>query len=151
MSRVIFITFWSAFVSLISAYATISNVGGRALQLQSHTAPELNVVKLKRLTVPVVGSGFVQGYLLADIGLVVSADEYKKLPEPRELLLSDGAFKVLYNVEAPNFAKMQKQDLDKIGAKLVEALNTRFGTGLVRETIFEGINYVTRADIRSGR
>ena len=104
MLRIIALIIWGAGVALASSYAAglwRPHVQGQPEN--SVSAAETSAVKIKLMSVPIVGHGAVQGYVLAQLVFTVDTPLYKQLPEPAEIFLTDEAFKTIYGEEGIDF------------------------------------------------
>ncbi|MGL4398186.1 MAG: hypothetical protein ACRCS9_16740 [Hyphomicrobium sp.] len=114
-------------------------------------ANPVEYLKLKPITVPVVGGPGIEGYLLAVIGCNI---DRSKLTDPATLLdpvLQDEAFRVLYGVDALKYKKPRKSDLAEISKALIDQLNKRLGAEVIKEILIEELSFIPKESARAGR
>lgn len=145
MIRVAAVSIWIAVLALISAYfgATVSFHSGKAPP-PGEEGPA--VITLKSLTVPVIANGAMQGYVLAQIALVIKRDLLKSLPQPPEVAVADFVFKTLYAEEQVDFKHLTKQDLKKLSTNILESVNASVGVPLVENVFIQELHYLNKQE-----
>jgi hypothetical protein len=138
---------WIVSITLAAAYFghTMQRPGpahGAAEQVAN--AP--TTIKIKSMTVPVVGEGTVQGYILTQLTISAKSDLLKTLPQPPELLLSDEVFKTLYAEEQIDFKHIEKTDLSKLSQKIRDNINSRVGAVIAEDVFIQELHYMSKKD-----
>ncbi len=152
MMRLLIAGVWASLVALGSAYAVITlQQGAESVSADGKPQRELEQIKTKTLSVPVIAEGKVQGYVVAEFLFTVDRGAASGLPEPLESFLSDGAFRSLYAGEKLNFGSLKKQDLDALGRTIAETVNARVNAPLVDSVLIQNLSYVSKDEIRGGR
>ncbi|MFO1131772.1 MAG: hypothetical protein U1E16_07175 [Hyphomicrobiales bacterium] len=100
-------------------------------------------------SIPIFRGGDVAGYLIlqlsfaADRGLLA---QKKVDPLP---YLKDSAFRVIFTSEDIDFRHLKPDDLDRLTSAIARQANLRLGAELVRQVLFQQLNYVKKEDIRT--
>ncbi len=149
MIRNLFVSIWILGLTLASAYfgATIP-LGSKAHGPAGEEGPAQ--ITLKSMTVPVIANGAMQGYVLAQLTLVMKRDLLKTLPQPPDLVLADYVFKTLYAEEQVDFKHLTKQDLDKLSKSILESVNARAGAPLVENVFLQELHYLNKQEAAAG-
>jgi len=103
------------------------------------------------MTVPVISSGALQGYVLTEISISTKSDLLKTLPQPPELLLSDEVFKTLYADEQIDFKHIEKTDLAKLSQKIRDNINSRAGAVVAEDVFIQELHYMSKEDVRESQ
>ena len=94
MIRALAISIWIVSITLAAVYFGHSmKSSGAAHGAAEQVANAPTTIKIKSMTVPVVGDGTVQGYILTQLTISAKPDLLKTLPQPPDLLLGDEVFK----------------------------------------------------------
>lgn len=148
MLKLVAIGVW---VILVTAGATFASVYlGKASSAPA--APEdtgVEEMTSELTSIPVMRGGDVAGYVI--LQLAFAADRtllgQKKLdPMP---YMKDSAFRVIFTSTDIDFRHLRPGDLDRLTAMIGEQANRRLGAGVVREVLFQQLNYVKKEDIRT--
>ena len=140
---------WAIALTLGAAYFGSTWKGSEAHD--ENKAPPVELVKLKPITVPVVSTGGVEGYLLAVLGYNVEKGKLANPSVPLESILQDESFRTLYGVDAIKYKKPRKSDLAEISKMLVDIMNKRLGADAIKEVLIEELSFVPKESARSGR
>lgn len=153
MIKLIIAGLWACIVTLAASYAAVSWQAGHA----AHEAePErlyggLETVRTRMISVPVIRSGAIQGYVMAQFSFTGNASVLKRLTLKADVVVLDEAFKAIYSEDALDFRDMKKQDLSGLIKSIVEGSNQRFGTRIIEDVFIHELSYVTKDGIRSGQ
>jgi hypothetical protein len=134
---------WITIVALGSAY-------GAAVYLPAMMAPKptaaavLQLQKTRVLNVPMIANGVVQGFMAMQFAYTIDDATLKALHVPPEVYLLDEAFRTVYSDNTLDFHKLEKYDLAKFTAHLVEATNTHLGAPLIKDVLIEQFSYISR-------
>jgi hypothetical protein len=146
--RSLAISVWIVSITLAAAYFghTMKSSAPAHGAAAEHVANAPTTVKIKSMTVPVVGDGTVQGYVLTQLTISAKPDLLKTLPQPPELLLSDEAFKTVYAEEQIDFKHIQKTDLAKLSQKIRDNINSRVGAVVAEDVFIQELHYMSKKD-----
>jgi hypothetical protein len=142
---------WICLVTMASSYA--------ATLWQTETAPSEDVdkffgglqsVKTNLISVPVIASGAVQGYVIAQFIFTMKADLFRRMSVKPDVFLLDAAFRAIYNSDASMLRGAKKQDLQALTTAIKSHVNERFGEAFVEEVLIEQYNYVPKDEVRNG-
>jgi hypothetical protein len=150
--KYIFIGIWVCGVTLGSAY------GVMYWQAQSryHAADkpkekvELEQVKTKIISVPIVYEGKVRGYVLAQFTFTIEASMLKDLEIKPDIYFVDEAFRIIYSGDIVNFTTLRKPDIPALAKVIKDSVNKRLGKDLVREVFVQELNYIPQEQFRGG-
>lgn len=144
---------WACLVTLAACYAAVSWNAGQA------AAPEpepdrlyggLETVRTRMISVPVIRSGGIQGYVLAQFSFTADAAILKRLSVKADVVVLDEAFKAIYSEDGLDFRDMKRLDLGALVKRIVEGSNVRFGTRIVEDAFVQELSYVTKDGVRTG-
>ena len=151
MIRIIVTGLWICLVTALSSYA--------ATLWKTDTAPEAEVdklfgglesVKTSMISVPVVSSGAVDGYVLAQFVFTMKSDVLKKMSVKPDVFLLDAAFRTIYSSDAASLRGAKKQDLQALTSAVKTRVNERFGQQFVEDVLIERFAFVPKSETRSG-
>ena len=146
MIRSLAISVWIVSITLVAAYFGHTMQSSAPAPGAEKVANPPTTVKIKSITVPVVASGAVQGYVLTTVSISAKPDLLKTLPQPPDLLLSDEVFKVLYAEEQIDFKHIEKTDLAKLSQKIRDNINSRVGAVLAEDVYIQELHYMSKQD-----
>lgn len=152
MIKYIVVGFWVCVVTLGSAYAVMT-LKAQQQQAAAHPAEpkvEIEQIKTKLISVPLVINGVVLGYVMAQFTFTVEAAAAKTMPVKPDILIVDEAFRVIYAGEAVDFRRIGKSDVGALANKIKEAVNKRFGIELVKDVYVQELNFIPREQFRGG-
>lgn len=148
MLKLVAIGVW---VILVTAGATFASVylGGSNAGDAPPADQGIEEMTSELTSIPVFRGGDVAGYLILQLSF--AADRallaQKKIdPMP---YLKDSAFRVIFTSEDIDFRHLKPNDLDKLTAAIARQANLRLGAELVRQVLFQQLNYVKKEDIRT--
>ena len=152
MIKIILAGFWACVVTLAASYAAVSWHAGKAAP---EAEPErlfggLETVRTRMISVPIIRSGAIQGYVMAQFSFTANAATLKRLSLKADVVVLDEAFKAIYSEDTLDFRDMKKQDLGGLVKRILEGSNQRFGTRIVEDAFIQELSYVTKDGIRSG-
>ena len=146
MIRGLVTSLWILSMTLASVYVGTMMQGNGAAPGAAQSAQASAPVRLKSMTVPVIGGGALQGYVLTQIAVSVKPDLLKNLPQPAELLLNDEVFKTLYSEGQIDFHHMEKQDLASLSKKIRQNINDRAGAPIADDVFIQELHYMSKKD-----
>ena len=149
MIKLVLVAFWACCVALGSAYATsLWKSGAAASNHDQAKVAALEFRKALPLNVPVVKNGEIQGYIVAQIGLVVETAAARQMTIPPEVYLIDEGFSILYSDSSIDLLYFNLYDLSKLKSILLARLKERTGSDAVKEVIVHDFNFVMKRDLR---
>ena len=134
-------------MTLAACYAAVSWQAGQRRRAEAE--PErlyggLETVRTRMISVPVIRSGAIQGYVMAQFSFTADAATLKRLSLKADVVVLDEAFKAIYSEDVLDFRNMKKQDLGGLVKRIVEGSNQRFGTRIVEDAFIQELSYVTK-------
>ena len=140
---------WIILVTAGSTFASVYlNERDRSDDAQ---AEDLGVEQLtsELTSIPILRGGDVEGYVVLQLSF--AAD--KGLLEQEKLdampYIRDGAFRAIFTSTDLDFRHLKPTDLDSLADRIAEHANQRLGIKLVRQVLFQQLNYVKRENIRT--
>ena len=152
MIKLILAGLWACLVTLAASYAAVSWQAGSVTSAEHE--PErlyggLETVRTRMISVPVIRSGAIQGYVMAQFSFTADAAILKRLSVKADVVVLDEAFKAIYSEDTLDLRNMQKQDLGGLVKRIVEGSNQRFGTRIVEDAFIQEFGYVNKDGIRN--
>ncbi len=146
MIRSLAISVWIVAATLAAVYFGHAMQNSRPAHEAEPAAKAPASVKLQNMTVPVVGGGTVQGYILTQISISAKPELLKAILQPPELLLTDEAFKTLYSEEQIDFKHIEKLDLARLSQKIRDNINSRAGAPVAEDVFIQELHYMSKED-----
>ena len=149
MVKVLAIGIWVCIVTLGASYA--------AVMWQSDTPVDakaeeffggLDYVKATPISVPIVSSGKVEGYVIAQFVYTVDGATLRKLSVPPDVFLNDEAYRAVYSGQAIDFKRLDEYDVDGLTKRIAAKVNERFKAELVKDVLVEQFNYLSKDEVR---
>lgn len=151
MIKILLTGLWASVVALGSSYATATMGTGESVAPQSENKGEvldgLEYRKPPALTVPMISDGRLRGYVVAKIVFTADAEALGEFPVDPQPFVMDEAFRRIYTDGKVEFDKMSKYNLDEITKAIKANVNTRLGSELIRDILFEEMNYVDKESL----
>jgi hypothetical protein len=152
MIKIIIAGLWACLVTLAACYAAVSWQAGNATPEHE---PEklyggLETVRTRMISVPVIRSGAIQGYVMAQFSFTADAGILKRLSLKADVVVLDEAFKAIYGEDALDFRQMKQLDLPGLAKRIVEGSNQRFGMHIIEDAFIQEFSYVTKEGTRTG-
>jgi hypothetical protein len=163
MIKIILAGIWTCLVTLAACYAAVSWQAASTTAQQEpdrvrghgdgngHGGAGVETVRTRMVSVPVIRSGSIQGYVLAQFSFTAQSKALKQLPMKADVVVVDEAFKAIYSEDAFDFRHMKQHDLKGIAKRIVEGSNKRFAGQVVEDVFFQEFSYVTKDGARVGR
>lgn len=142
---------WACLVTMGASYG--------AILWKSQTQPEAEVekffgglssVKTSLISVPVIESGAVYGYVLAQFTFTIQADLLRRMSVNPQVYLLDAAFRAIYGGKAADLRGAKKQDLDALTSAIKSSVNERFGEVFVNDVLIEKYTFLPKDEVRGG-
>jgi hypothetical protein len=147
MMRLFILAVWLALVTTSAGYA-VSRVASRDSAAAPHAHPKLQTVATRRIGVPILAGGTVQGYVVAKFSFTADAARLKEAPVKPDDFVLDEAFRVIYETSAVDFANLRRHDLGELGRTVVTRVNQRLGADLVQDLLVEELSYLPGHEAR---
>ena len=144
MLKLVAIGVW---VILVTAGATFASVHfGHSASGDTVSGNDLGVeeVTSELTSIPVIRGGDVQGYVILQLSFAADKAVLEPLP-----YLKDAAFRVIFTSDDIDFRHLKPGDLDRLTDTIMQVANRRLGSPLVRQVLFQQMNYVRKEDIRT--
>lgn len=139
-------------VILVTAGATFASVYLGGPTSGSATKPDdLGVEELSSelTSVPIIRAGDVMGYVILQLSFAADRallGEKKSDPMP---YIKDAAFRVVFTNSELDFRHLRPGDLDRLTDGIATEANRRLGAKIVRQVLFQQLNFVRKEDIRT--
>lgn len=148
MIKLIASCIWICFVTAATGYTAAMWKLEHADVSDKSAGPEkIEYKKTRPLNVPIIANGNVAGYVVAQFGYTLSAENSKDLSVPPEVFLLDEAFQALYSDERLDFRHLEKYDVAGLTKSLVTKVNHRLNKEVLKDVLVEELNFVAKADI----
>jgi hypothetical protein len=148
--KVLLLGLWVCMISLGSSYLSASMIKPKSAEGGASVAPGASeFIKSDMISVPVIRSGKVQGYVVAQFTFVVDMAEVGKLSFEPNPFLFDAAFRCLYENQTTDFSSLQQQDLTELVKQVLERANKKLGGAITKDVLLTEINYVSRDEVRT--
>ena len=148
--KVILLGIWVCSIALGSSYVSANFMGQKSPEKSASggTGPTA-FIKSAMISVPVIRSGKVQGYVVAQFTFVVDTAEVSKLSYEPNPFLFDAAFRCLYENQTTDFSALKQQDLTELAKQVMERANQKLGNPVTKDVLLTEINYVSRDEVRT--
>ena len=150
MIKLIAAGLWACVVTLAASYAAIS---WSVASPNGEREPEkggVELVRTRMISVPVIRSGALQGYVMAQFSFTGDAATLKRIPIKADVVVLDEAFRTIYSEDQLDFRKLQKQDLGGLTKRIIEASNERLGMRVIEDAFIQEFSYLTKDGVRVG-
>lgn len=141
---------WVCIVALGASFGVtqwkLNQVAAQAETQPLKKAGELR--KLKPMTVPMVASGQVQGYLVAQFSFMIDGDVAKGFDNQPDLFVSDEAFRLLYADKTLDYKNLERFDIPRFAAAVKANVNARLKVDVVVDVLVQEFNYIGADDVR---
>src|SRR6516164_4094928 len=99
--------------------------------------------KTRVLSVPMVESGSVQGYIVARFVYTVEAKTMSQLSVPPDAFVVDEAFRKIYADDRLDFKALARYDLSILTSAIKKRVNERMQLDVVQDVLVDEFNYVS--------
>lgn len=149
MLRLALLGIWLVFVTAGATFASVY-LGGPEKTPSSHS-DDLGVENLTAdlTSVPIIRGGDVSGYVILQLSFAADRallDDKKLDPMP---YIKDAAFRVVFTSSEIDFRHLRSGDLDRLTDGIAREANRRLGENIVRQVLFQQLNFVKKEDIRT--
>lgn len=132
--------------TLAGSFGATMLVGGEK-EPQKKAPPATELLKLDVISVPVIRSGRIQGYVIARGSVGAAADEVKSNRALLSAYSVEGLFRAIYE-ENLDFDALKPVDLTRLADTTTRMINERIGRQIVSSTVFENLNFVPPSGVR---
>ena len=149
MIRLLLTGLWVCILTVGGSYAVAywKENGGLSAQKDEYI-DGLQYQKTRALSVPMVESGSVQGYIVARFVYTVEERTLHQLSVPPEPFVVDEAFRRIYADERLDFRKLARYDLSVLTAAIKQRVNERMQADVIQDVMIEDFNYVSREEFQ---
>jgi hypothetical protein len=149
MIRLLLTGLWVCILTVGGSYAVAYwKENGSLIAQQDDYIDGLQYQKTRALSVPMVESGSVQGYIVARFVYTVEGRTLHQLSVPPEPFVVDEAFRRIYADERLDFRKLARYDLSVLTAAIKQRVNERMQADVIQDVMIEDFNYVSREDMQ---
>lgn len=139
---------WICFVTVAAGYtAALWKLDHAEAAVKAAPPEKIEYKKTRPLNVPIIAKGRLAGYVVAQFGYTLVADNAKELGVPPEAFLLDEAFQALYSDDKLDFHHLEKYDVASLTKSLAQKVNHRFNKEILKDVLVEELNFVAKEDI----
>jgi hypothetical protein len=149
LAKLVLIGLWACLVTLASSYgATYWKSAHEKTASPESSILDLEYKKTKEFNVPKITDGVVQGYIVVKLSYSLIPGAAKGLPDAPEAYLLDEAFRIVYSDDSIDFSNLKKYDLPKMTKTLVQNVNARMNSPIIKDVLIQEFDYVTKSDLK---
>jgi hypothetical protein len=149
MIRVVLAGLWACILTAGTSYGVAYwKENGTALAHKEEYLDGLQYHKTRALSIPMVESGSVQGYIVARFVYTVEARTMHQLTVPPEPFVVDEVFRRIYADERLDFRKLARYDLTVLTAAVKQRVNERMQADVIQDVLVEDFNYVSKEEFQ---
>lgn len=147
MIRIAVIGLWICAVALGSLYFAVrQNSATAAVTSQAGQSPDDG--KTDVFSVPVIIDGEVQGYVVVQLIYTLDTAVKASINVPVSYFINDEIFRQFYG-QYSEAKDVQKVKFDDVKKSIIDGVNARFPTPLLRDLLVEQFNYISSKEIRN--
>ena len=153
MIRSALVGMWACAMTICASYIGMqweSDVVGKGKTGES-TLGKMSQVRVRPLSIPVVSSAKVVGYIVCQFSYLAPAEAIKKLQVKPDIFMLDAAFNGIYTGRELDIAKLSKESWLGLAKSVKDAVNARYGSELLHEVVLEEFGYVPADKARRGQ
>ncbi len=105
--------------------------------------------KTKEINIPVLRDGAVRGYVVLQLSYVVDLAVAKKLPVEPDPFIVDEAFRYIFDDDKIDFTRLERIELDKMLATLIERVNARTRSRVIQDMGVVECNFLLNAEAKT--
>ncbi len=102
----------------------------------------LETRKTRELNIPKIRNGAIQGYAVTQLSYVVDSVAEKKAGLPSDVFVADETFRLIYDDNSINFARLEKVDLNALARSLVKNVNARLNAEVVKDIAIQEFTFL---------
>jgi hypothetical protein len=148
--KTIAIALWACLVGLASSYAAAMWQAGAPVAIDS-TDPAMEKLEYRKpgpITVPMISDGRLRGYVVTRVVFTATAADLHDFPLDPQPFVLDETFRRIYTDGKVEFDQMSKYNLDEITTAIKTNVNQRLGADLIKDVLFDELNYVDKDALR---
>ncbi|MGE0627033.1 MAG: hypothetical protein AB7O43_04360 [Hyphomicrobiaceae bacterium] len=149
MIRLIALGLIAIVATLGGGYAAIMLGGDRMTAAKSANDEHLEFVKIEPVSVPIIRSGKVEGYVIAHVTVSAKDKDAEANRAALTTYASEAVFRAIYEEEEFNFAVLKPMEVVALSDRIVKLANERIGRATIRHSVIENLNFVSSAELRS--
>ena len=149
MIKTLFVGVWACLVTLAASYETTSLIRDRANRPAQLSASAFESRKSREINVPIIRDGVVRGYVVAQFSYVVDLAVAKTLPIPPEAVFVDEAFRYIYDDDQIDFPHLEKIQLSKLAATLMQKVNDRMRAQVITDVGVVECSYLLNTEAKA--
>lgn len=147
MIKLVIIGLWVCAAALGSSYAAANWASGASSVEEEPYLEGLEYRKLELLTIPMVGNGTIQGYVVAKLVYTADAAVLREMSVEPDPFVVDEAFREIYTNGQVEFGKLSKYNLPEMALAIKNNANERLNYEVVQDILLEGLNYIDREEM----
>ncbi|GAB5375501.1 MAG: hypothetical protein AcusKO_19630 [Acuticoccus sp.] len=140
--KLILVGIWAVCVTLGTSYAVASFKMGASQEEDVPRLEGLQYTSLPTMSVPVVQSGKVKGYVVVRMVYTADSAVLRTLAAEPDPFISDEVFRALYGNADVAFGRLVRLDLAALAEGARVRVNERMGDEVVQDLLVDGLNYV---------
>jgi hypothetical protein len=148
MVKLVLVGFWACLMTLASSYAATYWKAAQTKTAGAEQAQNIEYKKTKEFTIPRISDGAIQGYIIAQLSYSVDPTVLKNLSAPPDAFLLDEAYRYIYMDDTIDFNNLKKYDFPKFTKTLIQNVNARLNSNLVKEILIQEFTYMTKSDLK---
>lgn len=149
--KLVLVGLWAIFVALGSGYAVASWKVDSAGDEAPVKLEGLRYTSLPTMSVPVLGSGEVKGYVVVRVVYTADAATLRLISAEPDPFISDEVFRTLYDRAEIHFGRLARIDLNEFAETVKTGVNKRLGDDVIQDILVDGLNYIDLATVDAQR
>ena len=133
--------------ALAGNYA-ITSVGRKSGAVVSEVAGRVDFVKLDPVSVPIIRSGSVDGYVITRVAVAADESDAKKSKQTIVFFATEAVFRAVHAEGQIDFMALKPLDIDALSERILKMANAKLGGAVIKSVAIENINFVRRSETR---
>lgn len=149
MIRAVALSLWVSIVALGASTGAghFAHVGAQN-KAAGPQAPALESRKTRSVQAPVLSSGAVQGYIVAQFAYTAETAALKTLTISPDAILLDEALRWLYARGENDLGDISRINVEELTKALRERVNARLGSAVVKDVMAHELTFVSRDQVK---
>jgi hypothetical protein len=148
MVKLVLIGFWACLMTLASSYAATYWKSAQGKAASAEQVQNVEYRKTREFTVPRISDGAIQGYIIAQLSYSIDASVSKNQSAPLDAFLLDEAYRYIYSDDSIDFGTLKKYDFPKFKKTLIQNVNARLDSNLIKDVLIQEFTYMTKSDLK---
>jgi len=148
MIKLVLIGLWACLVTLAASYGGSYWKASQKAAAADSSTQVIEYKKTKEFTVPKISEGIVQGYIIVQLSYALDPAAVKNSNAPPEVFLLDEAFRYIYADDTLDFNDLKKYDLQKFTKAMIQGVNTRLNSPIIKDILIQEFNYMSKGDMK---